>query len=336
MRCCSQASPSPSPPLPSWSPGRSFHRGAHHPPRRWSGFPPPDDPRLAPCLLQHPWDQAQVVRRYPCQVRSLDHSWITLDHSCPNPSHSRSNQWLREAGAAEPSPDNLDIVVDFLALVKSLLQKALMTRGDPLSVHCCGRAVQLDPHDHTTLEHSDCAFMVDNEAIYDVGRKTWTSRDRRTPTWPSWSARLCPQLPPPWGSTELNVDLTNSRPTWFPAQDPLPPGHLCPCHPHWELLLHLNLLLCNSLSTLRCYSPVGRSPARPDRTPLCSQLCWQPSLFSPPSSLELLVLNFSFPVQTLPKNFCFNPIVCNFNAQYSDKNWKVLFFPLDTTCLRQF
>ena len=35
---------------------------------------------------------------------------------------------------------------------------------------------------HTTLEHSDCAFMVDNEAIYDVCRITWTSRDRRTPT----------------------------------------------------------------------------------------------------------------------------------------------------------
>ena len=76
-----------------------------------------------------------------------------------------------EAGAAAPFPDNLDVVVNFLALVKSLLQKALMTRGDPLSVHCCGRAVQLDPHDHTTLEHSDCAFMVDNEAIYDVCRK---------------------------------------------------------------------------------------------------------------------------------------------------------------------
>ena len=24
---------------------------------------------------------------------------------------------------------------------------------------------------HTTLEHSDCAFMVDNEAIYDICRK---------------------------------------------------------------------------------------------------------------------------------------------------------------------
>ena len=58
-----------------------------------------------------------------------------------------------------------------------------MTRGDPLSVHCCGRAVQLDPHDHTPLEHSDCAFMVDNEAIYDVCRKTWTSKDR--PTYPN-------------------------------------------------------------------------------------------------------------------------------------------------------
>ena len=25
---------------------------------------------------------------------------------------------------------------------------------------------------HTTLEHSDCAFMVDNEAIYDICRRT--------------------------------------------------------------------------------------------------------------------------------------------------------------------
>lgn len=24
---------------------------------------------------------------------------------------------------------------------------------------------------HTTLEHSDCSFMVDNEAIYDICRK---------------------------------------------------------------------------------------------------------------------------------------------------------------------
>ena len=57
-----------------------------------------------------------------------------------------------------------------------------MTRGDPLSVHCCGRAVQLDPHDHTTLEHSDCAFMVDNEAIYDVCRK---NLDIERPTYPN-------------------------------------------------------------------------------------------------------------------------------------------------------
>jgi tubulin alpha len=27
---------------------------------------------------------------------------------------------------------------------------------------------------HTTLEHTDCAFMVDNEAIYDICRCNWT------------------------------------------------------------------------------------------------------------------------------------------------------------------
>ena len=26
---------------------------------------------------------------------------------------------------------------------------------------------------HTTLEHTDCAFMVDNEAIYDICRWGW-------------------------------------------------------------------------------------------------------------------------------------------------------------------
>ena len=33
---------------------------------------------------------------------------------------------------------------------------------------------------HTTLEHSDCAFMVDNEAIYDICRK---SLDIERPTY---------------------------------------------------------------------------------------------------------------------------------------------------------
>jgi hypothetical protein len=33
---------------------------------------------------------------------------------------------------------------------------------------------------HTTLEHSDCAFMVDNEAIYDICRR---SLDVERPTY---------------------------------------------------------------------------------------------------------------------------------------------------------
>ena len=40
---------------------------------------------------------------------------------------------------------------------------------------------------HTTLEHSDCAFMVDNEAIYDIckrnldiERPTYTNLNRQT------------------------------------------------------------------------------------------------------------------------------------------------------------
>ncbi|RVE71154.1 hypothetical protein OJAV_G00071210 [Oryzias javanicus] len=34
---------------------------------------------------------------------------------------------------------------------------------------------------HTTLEHSDCAFMVDNEAIYDICRRNLTSSVPPTP-----------------------------------------------------------------------------------------------------------------------------------------------------------
>ena len=43
---------------------------------------------------------------------------------------------------------------------------------------------------HTTLDHSDCAFMVDNEAIYDICRRnldierpTYTNLNRLIGKW---------------------------------------------------------------------------------------------------------------------------------------------------------
>lgn len=46
---------------------------------------------------------------------------------------------------------------------------------------------------HTTLEHSDCAFMVDNEAIYDICRR---NLDIERPTYTNLNrligqARVC-------------------------------------------------------------------------------------------------------------------------------------------------
>ena len=92
-----------------------------------------------------------------------------------------------------------------------------MTRGDPLSVHCCGRAVQLDPHDHTTLEHSDCAFMVDNEAIYDICRR---NLDIERPTYTNLN-RLIGQIISSITASlrfdgALNVDLTEFQTNLVP------------------------------------------------------------------------------------------------------------------------
>jgi hypothetical protein len=44
---------------------------------------------------------------------------------------------------------------------------------------------------HTTLEHSDCAFMVDNEAIYDICRR---NLDIERPTYTNLN-RLIGQVP---------------------------------------------------------------------------------------------------------------------------------------------
>ena len=92
-----------------------------------------------------------------------------------------------------------------------------MTRGDPLSVHCCGRAVQLDPHDHTPLEHSDCAFMVDNEAIYDICRR---NLDIERPTYTNLN-RLISQIVSSITASlrfdgALNVDLNEFQTNLVP------------------------------------------------------------------------------------------------------------------------
>ena len=75
---------------------------------------------------------------------------------------------------------------------------------------------------HTT--HSDCAFMVDNEAIYDICRR---NLDIERPTYTNLN-RLIGQIVSFITASlrvdgSLNVDLTSSRPTWCPT-----PGFISP------------------------------------------------------------------------------------------------------------
>ena len=70
---------------------------------------------------------------------------------------------------------------------------------------------------HTTLEHSDCAFMVDNEAIYDICRR---SLDVDRPTYTNLN-RLIGQIVSSITASlrfdgALNVDLTEFQTNLVP------------------------------------------------------------------------------------------------------------------------
>ena len=70
---------------------------------------------------------------------------------------------------------------------------------------------------HTTLEHSDCAFMVDNEAIYDICRR---NLDVERPTYTNLN-RLIGQIVSSITASlrfdgALNVDLTEFQTNLVP------------------------------------------------------------------------------------------------------------------------
>ena len=70
---------------------------------------------------------------------------------------------------------------------------------------------------HTTLEHSDCAFMVDNEAIYDICRR---NLDVERPTYTNLN-RLISQIVSSITASlrfdgALNVDLTEFQTNLVP------------------------------------------------------------------------------------------------------------------------
>uniref|UniRef100_A0A8C3THS0 Tubulin alpha chain n=1 Tax=Chelydra serpentina TaxID=8475 RepID=A0A8C3THS0_CHESE len=86
---------------------------------------------------------------------------------------------------------------------------------------------------HTTLEHSDCAFMVDNEAIYDICRR---NLDIERPTYTNLN-RLIGQIVSSITASlrfdgALNVDLTEFQTNLVPYPEstsrwpPTPPSSL--------------------------------------------------------------------------------------------------------------
>ena len=76
---------------------------------------------------------------------------------------------------------------------------------------------------HTTLEHSDCAFMVDNEAIYDICRR---NMDIEMPTYTNLN-RLIGQIVSSITASlrfdgALNVDLKEFQHNLVPYPRSLP------------------------------------------------------------------------------------------------------------------
>uniref|UniRef100_A0A8V1A7K9 Tubulin alpha chain n=1 Tax=Gallus gallus TaxID=9031 RepID=A0A8V1A7K9_CHICK len=88
---------------------------------------------------------------------------------------------------------------------------------------------------HTTLEHSDCAFMVDNEAIYDICRR---NLDIERPTYTNLN-RLIGQIVSSITASlrfdgALNVDLTEFQTNLVPyprIHFPLPSNQMVKCDP---------------------------------------------------------------------------------------------------------
>ncbi|KAF3704886.1 Tubulin alpha-1B chain Alpha-tubulin 2 Tubulin alpha-2 chain Detyrosinated tubulin alpha-1B chain [Channa argus] len=81
---------------------------------------------------------------------------------------------------------------------------------------------------HSTLEHSDCAFMVDNEALYDICRR---NLDIERPTYTNLN-RLISQLVSSITASlrfdgALNVDLTEFQTNLVPY----PPNQMVKCDP---------------------------------------------------------------------------------------------------------
>merc|ERR1711971_797294 len=134
---------------------------------------------------------------------------------------------------------------------------------------------------HTTLEHSDCAFMVDNEAIYDICRRNldidrWGSATPATAsTWlaascteVTWSPRTSTLPSPPsrprgpsslWTGVPLasrSESTTSLLPSSLVETLPRPPG-LSACYPTLQPLLRPGPGLTTSLTSCTPRGPLS-------------------------------------------------------------------------------
>ncbi|GLG99989.1 Tubulin gamma-1 chain, partial [Gryllus bimaculatus] len=80
---------------------------------------------------------------------------------------------------------------------------------------------------HTTLEHSDCAFMVDNEAIYDICRR---NLDIERPTYTNLNRLIGQIVSSITASLRFDGALNVDEPRALPAH-PLPARHVSTCAP---------------------------------------------------------------------------------------------------------
>lgn len=107
---------------------------------------------------------------------------------------------------------------------------------------------------HTTLEHSDCAFMVDNEAIYDICRR---NLDIERPTYTNLN-RLIGQIVSSITASlrfdgALNVDLTEFQTNLVPYPRIHFPLVTCKCQndmptqEHFMIFVHLQTLQLSQL-----------------------------------------------------------------------------------------
>merc|ERR1712036_141451 len=113
---------------------------------------------------------------------------------------------------------------------------------------------------HTTLEHSDCAFMVDNEAIYDICRR---NLDIERPTYTNLNRLIDHRLAPirwcPQRRSHRVPDQLGTLPT-----NPLPARHLRTGHLRREGLPRAALRCRDHQRVLRARQPDGqvRPPTR--------------------------------------------------------------------------